>query len=85
MATVVAQPIQVMEHAIDWESPAGGAPARARLSPCAYIYCGFGSRHWMAQPCDILPSAKHTDEVDVVFACGCRARVPRDRITRRRN
>jgi hypothetical protein len=68
----------------DWESPAGGDVVRKpRLSRGAYVYRGGGDVHWLAQPCDVLTSGSpSTEEIVVVFACGCRASVPRDSLGR---
>ena len=83
-------PTQMTEHgptadpSIDWESPAGGAAECARLQPHAYVYCGAGSRHWLAQLCEVMRDGDATDtRVEVVFACGCRARVARESLFRR--
>ncbi len=84
MPTQMTEQVRATESAIDWESPAGGAAERARLQPHGYLYCGSGSRHWLLQPCDILRGGNGTDtRVEVVFACGCRARVAHESLIRR--
>jgi len=73
----------VTEDMLDWESPAGGAIVHPHVSRYGYVYRGADSRHWLAQPCDILSSEVAADgRVDVVFACGCRTRVSRDCVHR---
>ena len=67
----------------DWESAAGGEPVSPRLLPGAYVYHGDGNLHWLAQPCNVLESDNPSiADVTVVFACGCRADVPRNRLVR---
>ena len=84
MPTQMTEQVRGTEPAIDWESPAGGATECARLQLHAYVYCGAGSRHWLAQPCELLRDGDATDtRVEVVFACGCRARVARESLFRR--
>ncbi len=74
------------ERMSDWESPAGGESTRPRLARYTYTYRGPGSRHWLAQPCDILSSDNSADShLHVVFACGCQTRAARDCIMRRPN
>ena len=81
-ATVTGQCLR--ESVFDWDSPVGCESAPARLARYAYIYRGPGSRHWLAQPCDILWSDdSHDGRLDVVLACGCQTHVSRDCIVPR--
>src|SRR5215470_17225215 len=68
-------------HEADWESPAGrddGSCACARAFSMSAVFIGAGDPHWIGQPCAALePGCAGDDTPLVVFACGCRARVPR--------
>ena len=62
------------------EAPAGSGGASApRVARPPFTYRGAGEPHWLEQPCSVLSAATlrvGVDELEVVFACGCRSVVP---------
>jgi len=76
-ATLLRRPAVADDN---WEAPARLDEATApRVARPPFTYRGTGEPHWFAQPCSVLSGEAivvGVEELDVVFACGCRGLVP---------
>ena len=64
----------------NWKAPAGADEATApRVARPPFTYQGSGDPHWLGQPCSVLSAeslSAGAEDLEVVFACGCRSVVP---------